>query len=123
MSHRIILIEDDRATREVYHEILSRMSLDVVDVADGQTALDVLSGSTPSAIILDLLLPKISGLDVLHFIYKSAHLDNTPVIIFSAHDHLLNIPLRQSDVFLLKPVRPAVVREAIERAVSSHEAL
>jgi CheY-like chemotaxis protein len=123
MTRQIVLIEDDHATRDVYHEILSRMSFDVIDIADGQTALDVLSSSAPNVIILDLLLPKISGIDVLDFIYSTPHLSSSPVIIFSAHDHLLRTPLRQGDIFLLKPVSPRVVREAIERAVSSNQPL
>ena len=119
MSHQVLLVDDDDPTRFVYHEILTRMGFEVWEAADGVEATDLLDYRTPDVVILDLLLPRKSGREVLDFIYKSSHLNSVRVIIFSAHESLFPIQLRQGDVFLLKPLNPQLLREAVLRAISS----
>ena len=118
MTHSIFLIDDDEPTRMVYREILTRIDLDVVEGEDGQHAIDLLSNAAPDVIILDLLLPKKSGMEVLDFIYASPHLNDSRVIIFSAHERLFPRELRDGDVFLLKPLNPKLLREAVLRAIA-----
>lgn len=118
MSHQVLLVDDDTPTRLVYHEILARMGLDVSEAVDGVKAIEALSQSTPDVVILDLLLPRKSGLEVLDYIYHAPHLASTRVIIFSAHQGLFPIQLRKGDEFLLKPLNPQLLREAVLRAVS-----
>src|SRR5215475_7216180 len=101
MSHQVLLVDDDDPTRFVYHEILARMGFEVAEADDGLKAIELLSYRAPDVVILDLLLPKKSGREVLEYIYKSPHLNNTRVIIFSAHESLYTIELRQGDIFLL----------------------
>jgi CheY-like chemotaxis protein len=119
MSHQVLLVDDDDPTRFVYHEILTRMGFEVSEAADGVKAIELLSYHAPQVVILDLLLPRKSGREVLDFIYKSPRLNNTRVIIFSAHESLYTIQLRQGDTFLLKPLNPQLLREAVLRAIPS----
>ncbi len=118
MTYEVLLVDDDDPTRLVYHEILARMKFEVREAADGVKAIDALSRRVPHVVILDLLLPRKSGREVLEFIYTSPHLDGTRVIIFTAHDSLPPLKLREGDVFLLKPLNPQSLREAVQRAVS-----
>jgi CheY-like chemotaxis protein len=118
MTYEVLLVDDDDPTRLVYHEILSRMKFEVYEASDGVKAVDMLNRRTPHVVILDLLLPRLSGREVLDYIYDSPHLDGTRVIIFTAHDSLPPIELRQGDVFLLKPLNPQSLREAVQRAVT-----
>lgn len=117
MVHEVLLVDDDDPTRFVYHEILNRMNLEVIEAADGVVAVEFLRHRAPNVVILDLLLPKISGSEVLEYIYASPHLANTHVIIFSAHD-AIPLKLRPGDVFLLKPLNPQVLRDAVTRAIA-----
>jgi len=119
MTHQVLLVEDDSPTRSVYHEILVRMKFDVIEAADGVKALEILDRITPNVIILDMLLPRKSGRDVLDYIYAAPHLATTRVIIFTAHEYLPPLLLRQGDEFLLKPLHPQKLREAVLRAVAS----
>lgn len=117
MVSEVLLVDDDDSTRFVYHEILHRMNLDVTEAVDGTSALEALYRHAPNLVILDLLLPRVSGREVLDYIYSSPHLDHTRVIIFSAHD-AISLKLRQGDVFLLKPLSPQKMREAVQRALT-----
>ncbi len=119
MAHQVLFVDDDTPTRYIYREILSRLGLEVTDASDGLLAIEQLSRSTPSVVILDLLLPRKSGIEVLEFIYSCPRLAKTRVIIFSAQDSSMVRNLRDGDIFLQKPLRPQYVRDAVMRMVSS----
>ncbi len=117
MVNEVLFVDDDDPTRFVYHEILNRMNIGVLEAADGVTAIELLRRHAPNVVILDLLLPRKSGREVLEYIYSSPHLADTHVIIFSAHDASA-VKLRPGDVFLLKPLSPQVLREAVLNALA-----
>ena len=119
MAREVLLVDDDDPTRAVYREILARMKFDVREAPDGMKAIEMLSRWTPRIVVLDLLLPKKSGRDVLDYIYSSPHLADTRVIIFTAHEDLFPLRLRPGDEFLLKPLNPQTFRDAITRVISS----
>jgi CheY-like chemotaxis protein len=119
MGYQVLLIDDDEATRMVYREILTRVNFEVIEASDGVSGVDMLSQHSPDVVILDLLLPRKPGTEVLDFIYSTPHLADTRVIIFSAHERMLGRTLRDGDEFLLKPLSPKLIREAVQRAVSS----
>lgn len=118
MAHQVLLVDDDAPTRYIYREILSRLGLEVAEASDGLLAIEYLSHTTPSLVILDLLLPRKSGAEVLDYIYACAHLARTHVIIFSAHDRAMIRDLHPGDLFLQKPLSPQYVREAVMRVLS-----
>jgi CheY-like chemotaxis protein len=62
MAHRILLAEDDRATREGYLELLSACGYTVSAVADGQEALRAVRQEAPDAVVTDLNMPRLDGL-------------------------------------------------------------
>jgi CheY-like chemotaxis protein len=97
------------------------MKMDVSEAADGLAAVEILSRRAPHVVILDLLLPKKPGWEVLEYIYGAPHLAKTRVIVFTAHD-AIPLKLRPGDTFLLKPLAPQVLRETVLRAVSTPSA-
>ncbi|MFQ5965125.1 MAG: response regulator [Candidatus Scalinduaceae bacterium] len=88
----ILLIEDDQDHADVITNVLKEddvkdIKTEVIVKKDGQEAIDYLQyemQSQPSAVILDLNLPKIDGMDVLKFIKGNSKYRSIPVIIFSA---------------------------------------
>ncbi len=117
MAHQVLLVDDDMSTRYVYRTIVTRMGLEVAEASDGVQAIEILSCSAPDVVILDLLLPRKPGIEVLDYIYACPHLAHTNVIIFSAHERAMVRNLRNNDVFLQKPTSPQHVREAILRVL------
>ncbi len=95
------------------------MNFEVIEASDGVKAIEMLNRHVPTVVILDLLLPRKSGREVLDYIYTAPRLANTRVIIFSAHEGLLPLRLRPGDEFLLKPLNPQLLRDAVTRAVTS----
>jgi len=64
-SRSILVVEDDASTREVISELLHREGYSVVAVADGAEARASVTKSVPELVILDLLLPKVNGFELL----------------------------------------------------------
>src|SRR5262245_37523155 len=77
----VLLVEDDRWLRYVMAELLADDGYRVREAATGTQALALVEEETPDAVVLDLNLPELSGLDVLHELRARKHLLNLPVIV------------------------------------------
>jgi CheY-like chemotaxis protein len=79
-----VLIADDTATiRKIAARLLSSAGYDVVEAGDGREALNLVQKEHPDLILLDLLMPKMTGFDVLREIKKNERLKETPILIMS----------------------------------------
>jgi CheY-like chemotaxis protein len=85
-SFVVLVVEDDHATLSLLAAVAKREGFDAVLAADGAQALAILEHHPVDAIVLDLLLPEISGFDILrYFIQKApAYLKRTIVITAAA---------------------------------------
>lgn len=113
MAHRILIVDDDPSTRYVYRQVLGSLGLEMDEAASGNEALERLGEYAPDMVILDMLLPGASGVEVLATIYKRPKLAKTHVLIITAHQHYSTMKLRAGDRFLFKPVSPRVMRQAV----------
>lgn len=80
---KILVVEDDELTNETVSEYFRDMEHIVVSVFDGETAVESFNTDKIDLVILDIMLPKMSGLNVLKQIRKSSSI---PVIILTAMD-------------------------------------
>ena len=118
MSYFAIVVDDDLPSREIYGGMLKSLGFDIEIAVDGQQAIDLLSRSQPDLILLDLLLPRVNGVQVLEYIYATPHLDTTCVIIITAHTNYRDsLPLREGDFYFTKPITPSEIREVVLRAL------
>ncbi len=81
---RILIIEDDRDIVELVRYNLANEGFEVTSVADGSAALASLRKSTPDLVILDLMLPKMPGLEVCKEIRRDAALNRLPILMLTA---------------------------------------
>ncbi len=79
----ILYVENDPVSQAMYQKRLEREGFHLECAQDGQAALDILSERAPDLVLLDLMLPKVSGADVLRFMHADPRLTTVPVIIFS----------------------------------------
>lgn len=87
MSDATILVaEDDRQVREALERILRFEGYGVVTVNDGAAALEAIDTHTPDAIVLDVMMPLVDGLDVCRRL--RARGDRTPVLMLTARDEV-----------------------------------
>ncbi|KKW47535.1 MAG: hypothetical protein A2128_00465 [Candidatus Liptonbacteria bacterium GWC1_60_9] len=79
----ILLVEDDPFLSALLKTRLQNEGLTVVHAVDGQQAVEILKASKPSLILLDLILPKKSGFEVMEAIQSDPELNKSPIIIIS----------------------------------------
>jgi CheY-like chemotaxis protein len=79
----ILLIEDSKFQRTTNGRALIRAGYDVVYAADGDEGLGAARENPPDLILLDMMLPKMSGLDVLRALKADALVKHIPVVVLS----------------------------------------
>ena len=84
MGTTILLAEDDVVLQDMYQERLKTEGFTVVLARDGQEALDQVAETHPQLIILDVMMPKMNGIDVLRKLKEDADTKDVPVIISTA---------------------------------------
>jgi two-component system phosphate regulon response regulator PhoB len=83
MNHTILIIEDDDFLRSLAVAKLEKEGFTVRMAANGQEGLAVLNEQTPDLLILDLMLPLVSGFDILKTLRANAATAGLKVIVFS----------------------------------------
>lgn len=82
-QQRILLVEDDKEISEMLSNYLTAENYEVVCACDGQEACRLFGQGVFSLVLLDLMIPKISGMDVMQYIRRGSYV---PIIILSARD-------------------------------------
>lgn len=80
---KILLVDDDALVLELYRKKLAQGGFEVHTAADGLEAIKKLGSLTPDFIVLDLMMPKLSGVDVLKFIRAKPALAKLPVAVLT----------------------------------------
>ena len=81
---KVLLVEDSKFLRIANERVLARAGFDVSTAEDGEEALRVAHAKLPDVILLDLLLPKISGPDVLRALKENPATLHIPVIVLTS---------------------------------------
>lgn len=84
-THTILVVDDDPALQKLVVSLLRRAGMETLQAIDAHQAQEHLDGDTlPDLVLLDLMLPEISGIQFLQKIRKRSEFDDLPVIILSA---------------------------------------
>jgi two-component system response regulator MprA len=81
---RILVADDDRAVRDALRRALSLGGYEVALAAGGQETLDAVAGGTPDAIVLDIGMPDVDGLEVCRRLRRAG--DRVPILMLTARD-------------------------------------
>lgn len=115
----ILLVEDDTTLAELYSERLKAEGFNVVHCSDGEQALAEVKEVRPALIILDIMIPKMNGLDVLKALREDPETATIPVIIATAlvqEIEKIKKMMTQADAYVVKSeVLPAEIIEEVKR--------
>jgi DNA-binding response OmpR family regulator len=119
---KVLLIEDNEDDREIYRALLYYNGFDVLTASDGMEGVRLANQHHPDAIVLDVMLPGVSGLVTAQRIHHSADTADVPIICMSAHDVNINMVKHSGALeFLPKPVSGDVLVRAIRKYVGWEE--
>lgn len=112
MSKRLALIvEDDADLSTIFSEALKAAGFETEVALAGDTALARLAVTTPNVVVLDLHLPRVTGMDILHQIRADPRLTGTRVIVATAHPRMADSLRDEADLVLLKPISFSQLRD------------
>jgi DNA-binding response OmpR family regulator len=111
----VLIVEDDEALRNLYRAALQLEGYVVIAVEDGLDALRYIDTNTPSAIVLDLELPRLGGRDVQREL-ASMGTNDIPIIIVTGGD-TSDLNSRDFACILRKPLDPETIVSAVRKCL------
>lgn len=115
MNDLALVIEDDADLATIFAEAIKTAGFETQVIRDGRTAIIQLGLLMPSIVVLDLHLPKVSGMDILKQIRADARLAKTRVILATADARMADMLQGQADLVLVKPVSFGQLRDLAAR--------
>ena len=121
----ILVVEDDFGARTVVKTILMGKGYKISECANGNEALEVLKDNTFDLIILDLMMPGMSGYDVMVHLKQRPETQNIPVIMLTAKsesdDVLTGYRDYACDYYITKPFTSAQLLQGVALVLSEEE--
>jgi two-component system, OmpR family, response regulator len=112
-AKRILICEDDPNLRTLIRLAVGN-GFEFLEAPDGDAALELLRSAHPDLVVLDLMLPGRSGLDLLAEIRAGHGFERTPVVVISAWSHAdAEAVAAGADRFVAKPFDPAELHAAV----------
>lgn len=99
-----LIVEDDRDIVALFRHVLDVAGYQTEIILDGRDAMDRLEISTPNIVLLDLQLPRLSGVEILKRMKEDSRLKRVPVVVITAYSPIADTLTVEPDLLLLKPV-------------------
>ena len=114
-AKRVLLVEDNRDALSGLYMLLTNAGFSVLMAENGDDALFLIDrGARPDVVVLDLMMPKVSGWDILKQLQSDQELREIPVIVVTALDkedaHVVG-----ADVVMQKPIQPGELISEVQR--------
>ena len=118
IKKKILVVEDEETLLNLQSILLTMRGYKVEGVMDGQAALEAVATMKPDLILLDIMLPKIDGLEVCRQVKANEATRHIPVIMLTAkkskQDRIMG-EQAGADLYITKPYKSSMVIETIER--------
>lgn len=121
----VMIIEDEEDAAELFAEMMRVSGYRVVKTSKSVPAIEIMTAEKPDVILLDIMMPEVSGLDILRAMRRDPALANIPVVIITAKGMPADIKNGMeagASTYLTKPVGFLDLKEAVERALGSSTA-
>src|SRR5690606_19206386 len=118
----VLIIEDEEDAAELFAEMMRVSGFRVLKTSSSTPALTLIRTERPDLVILDIMMPEISGLDILRQMRQDPALAQIPVVVVSAKSMPADIRdglEAGASTYLTKPVGFLELKEAVERALGN----
>jgi two-component system response regulator ResD len=122
MPLKALVCDDDTPIRNMVNDMLQAQGVEVIEAKDGQEALSVFMKEKIDLVVIDFLMPKVDGLQVIRNIRLSGERAGVPVVLMSAisksqimGDH----PDLGPDYYINKPFKPKKMAKLLERVIKT----
>ena len=122
----VIIVEDEKDAAEMFAEMMRVSGYKVTKIFSSTPAIGIIAAENPDVVILDVMMPDISGLEVLRYMRREPALKDTPVILVSAKSMPSDIKTGMdagASRYLTKPVSFLDLKKAVDELVVRTPAL
>ncbi len=119
-SHKILVIDDSRVIRMRVRDMLPQGNFEVIEATDGVEGLEAIRNQKPNLIMLDFLLPRMSGWEVFQEIQASPELQKIPLVLMSGRREEVTEKIQgpfEYFEFIQKPFEQKELIEAIKASM------
>ena len=115
MSKKILIVDDEAHIRSLLEQTLEELEdegVEFLTADNGETALEIIELEKPELVFLDVMMPKLNGMEVCRRVKKELLLENTYIILLTAKGQELDRLKGQevgADVYMTKPFDPEVI--------------
>ncbi len=120
----ILIVDDFETNIFLLQDILEEIGFTVVTAYNGKEALEIMSQENPDLVLLDILMPGLSGVEVLEIAKKDNNIKDIPVIVVSAvheSDCIYNVLNIGAEDYVKKPIRRDELLEKIEQILHKNK--
>ena len=114
----VLVVEDEPDAAELFAEMMRVNGFRVIKMFSSTPAISMIAQEKPDVVILDVMMPDVSGLEVLRFMRREPELKDIPVIVVSAKSMPSDIRTGMeagASMYLTKPVGYLDLKHAVER--------
>ncbi len=118
----VLIIEDEEDAAELFAEMMRVSGFRVLKTSKSAPAIAMMTADKPDVVLLDIMMPEISGLDILRQMRRDPNLANIPVIMVTAKSMPADIKNGMeagASTYLTKPVGFMELKEAVERILGA----
>ncbi|MGV3486302.1 MAG: response regulator [Planctomycetaceae bacterium] len=116
-EHRILIADDNAANRELLEAYLANFDCDIETAVDGKDTIDKVQSFKPDLVLLDVMMPKLSGFEVCRKIKDDPELSKVMVLMVTALNELGDVERAVeagTDDFLSKPINKIALTKRVE---------
>ena len=120
MSDLILVVDDNEMNRDMLSRRLKRQGYQVQMAENGQTALDMLHENQYALVLLDVMMPRMNGYEVLETVKANPDTKHIPIIMISAVDDLDSVVKcieLGADDYLFKPFNPILLKARVQASL------
>ena len=121
----VVIVEDDKVTQKILENALERPGLEILIAEDGMKGLDLIQTRKPDIAFVDMLIPKLHGVELCKRIRQNSMLEDVKVILMSAvyqfSTFRMEIEDAEADFFINKPLDIAKLLPLVDEILGSLE--
>lgn len=118
----VFIIEDEEEAAELFAEMMRISGFRVLKTSKSAPAIEMMTADRPDVVLLDIMMPEVSGLDILRQMRRDPNLAGIPVIVVTAKGMPADIKNGMeagASTYLTKPVGFQELKEAVERTLGA----
>lgn len=124
MAQKILIVDDEAHIRMLIEQTLEELEdegVEFITADNGETALQLIQSETPNLVFLDVMMPKMNGMEVCHKVKKDLGLQEVFIILLTAKGQEFDRQKGQevgADIYMTKPFDPEVILEKARQVLA-----